>query len=483
MFVKRPTPADISAFFRLPPPSSAVRAGVIKAEEVAGEASHAHVTTEVTGTLEVATAGGEGKCIQLTDANEEPASADDDVDIKNKIPVAPFRTPSPRRAADASDGLATSSSSELSLGAEAGSYGSHWAGHRRDWGWEDRRHEEWNWMHGRWNRGRAWNDWSAEPVWSTTWTTATWTASDDTVESELGCGSEPGGGSELGGGSEPVVVREPMAGRERDALSALVPQAPPNAQALAVLKRARTADLNLELNAEDAAKEAHATYMRFFRSLRSSATPPPPEIAAKFASVRGRRKEMCQLFEDFVQASEDWSQSTIVLNARVAQGGRRMGSMQWFSRFQLEERYPQPGMVDRLIGDKTRLGQFMDNPDFPGDESQRLYRCFDRLSEETFSEWEIAQNVTSSAELSAAGAAGMISQLVPQTGESSLVDLIANDVNRPLPAPTPLPAPLPPGGPPRPTPVDSPEEDKDDKPVKAKRAKKEKTPAEEAKAD
>ena len=91
--------------------------------------------------------------------------------------------------------------------------------------------------------------------------------------------------------------------------------------------------------------------------------------------------------------------------------------------------------------------------------------------------------MTSSAELSAAGAAGMISQLVPQTGESSLVDLIANDVNRPLPAPTPLPVPLPPGGPPRPTPVNSPEEDKDDKPRKAKRVKKEKTPAEEAKAD
>jgi hypothetical protein len=52
------------------------------------------------------------------------------------------------------------------------------------------------------------------------------------------------------------------------------------------------------------------------------------------------RKDRQQLFEEFMQAGEDWAASSVVVNSRSSHNEKQRGIYKMFSR---EEPYPQPG--------------------------------------------------------------------------------------------------------------------------------------------
>lgn len=138
-----------------------------------------------------------------------------------------------------------------------------------------------------------------------------------------------------------------------------------------------------DTDAEEQKKQIRAAKARLDRSLRSATH---PEVKAKFAELQkitaqhgAQSKEAkavrAQLFEEFVQANEDWNASTMVINSRTTQSEKKRGVYKLMSEEDLLEKYRgNKDMVASIIKDKEELGMWERNPDY---KEQKMYHCWD----------------------------------------------------------------------------------------------------------
>lgn len=144
-------------------------------------------------------------------------------------------------------------------------------------------------------------------------------------------------------------------------------------------------------------------YMRFGRSQKRADL--PKEIAEKFAALKEKekkfgtlapavRKERQRLFEEFVQAGENWAESSIVLNNKNTQRETQRGIYKLFSKEDLLVKYHQNStLVDELVKNKEELKEFELHPEVPG---MKLYKCWD--SSAVINDDESARSMTATQE-------------------------------------------------------------------------------------
>jgi hypothetical protein len=121
-------------------------------------------------------------------------------------------------------------------------------------------------------------------------------------------------------------------------------------------------------------RASRAKYMRFWRkvSVDKCTKHTPPEVLARVAQLRATGAEkgsLLGLYEDWCQASEDWMQTTLIVNIRKKASQRRKGVWVFMTKADILEKYKgDVELVDDLIDRKMKDGKrsWKDNPDFPG---------------------------------------------------------------------------------------------------------------------
>lgn len=102
------------------------------------------------------------------------------------------------------------------------------------------------------------------------------------------------------------------------------------------------------------------------------------------------RKLTTLLFEEFLQSSQKWEQSRLLLALRHRLRRSKIGRMRWLSEQELMLKYnQQEGIVREIISKKIAAGDSKPHPDLP---SEKLYHVWH--SEEDIDEDEISQDAT-----------------------------------------------------------------------------------------
>jgi hypothetical protein len=139
-------------------------------------------------------------------------------------------------------------------------------------------------------------------------------------------------------------------------------------------------DQLLELMSDQARadREVRNKYMRFWRSLTCYTRKTPECVLAKYEElqrVRSHRGRLMVLFEDFTQAGEDWSKSTIVQNVQLVSGQQQRGKMVWLTEDELVKKYRNKRLAEFICqSKKLEGGKMKDHPDVPG---ELMYLCLD----------------------------------------------------------------------------------------------------------
>ena len=175
--------------------------------------------------------------------------------------------------------------------------------------------------------------------------------------------------------------------------------------------------------------ERHAKYMRFYRSITTSTKKTPPCVLEKVAALNAdegmtTRGKLLFLYEDWAQAVEDWGRSTLVINHFRKSSQKKRGALKWMNEGDLLAKYHgNKEAVADLVTRKLAANQTRDNPDFPGDEKQRQYLCFDSEAQVTEDETGVSLNLGLEAEVSKEGMKAMVTKGVVtnlfQHGEAS----------------------------------------------------------------
>lgn len=175
--------------------------------------------------------------------------------------------------------------------------------------------------------------------------------------------------------------------------------------------------------------DAHAKYMRFYRSITTNANKTPPCVLEKVAALNAdetitKRGKLLFLFEDWAQSAEDWGRSTLVINHFRKTSQKKRGALKWMNEGDLLAKYHgNTEAVADLVARKLAANQVRDNPDFPGVETQRQYLCFDSEAQVTEDETGVSLNLGLEAEVGKEGLKAMVTKGVVanlfQHGEAS----------------------------------------------------------------
>ncbi|CAJ1389226.1 unnamed protein product, partial [Effrenium voratum] len=139
----------------------------------------------------------------------------------------------------------------------------------------------------------------------------------------------------------------------------------------------------LETHAERQSRLAHNCYMRFSRSLKCRDLPPSVMEAAK--KRKHNKSILDSLFEDWLSAGEDWSESSIVLNHKSTETSKKRGRYVMKPYRTLKELHGK-GMAEKLLQRKQEQqrakGDAEPNwveahPDFPDVQDYMLLRVWD----------------------------------------------------------------------------------------------------------
>ena len=102
----------------------------------------------------------------------------------------------------------------------------------------------------------------------------------------------------------------------------------------------------------------------------------------------GERKsqKMQVLFEQWLSANEDWSESTLVMSMRHSHTHTKRGSRRWMTRAELMEKYKDESVVDEIIGEKerdsgTKIHCCRAHPDAPNNPKLKQFLCYDEETE------------------------------------------------------------------------------------------------------
>ena len=94
--------------------------------------------------------------------------------------------------------------------------------------------------------------------------------------------------------------------------------------------------------------------MRFYRSVDDNNKKTPKGVLEKAASLRGKRGALTCIFEDWLQAKEDWAQTCLMQRVCRSHKETYKGSSRWTTKQELEQRYNDPQLVAELISRKVR---------------------------------------------------------------------------------------------------------------------------------
>lgn len=101
-------------------------------------------------------------------------------------------------------------------------------------------------------------------------------------------------------------------------------------------------------------RPSRARYMRFYRSVDGTSKKTPKEVLEKAAKMRGKRGALTCIYEDWLQAKEDWAETCMMQRLCRSRKESCKGTWRWTSKQELEQRYGDPQLVTELIGRKAR---------------------------------------------------------------------------------------------------------------------------------
>lgn len=157
------------------------------------------------------------------------------------------------------------------------------------------------------------------------------------------------------------------------------PAALPALSSLDSLLEAQLEECQQRLDEQSSKRPARAKYMRFWRSVQPKANNTPPEVLTHVVSLKAggtKRGSWTQLFEDWCQAEEKWTETCLFVSIKKTTKRSRKGELQWLNRQQLLDLYKDEGLVEELMHRKNQEGQSRAHPDFPLNDKMRLFRCF-----------------------------------------------------------------------------------------------------------
>ncbi|CAE7930060.1 MYLK, partial [Symbiodinium necroappetens] len=148
------------------------------------------------------------------------------------------------------------------------------------------------------------------------------------------------------------------------------------------------------------AREAHNSYMRYFRSPNC-----PPEVRAKALTQAGKSRStsiMRHMYEMWISSGCDWMQSSIVMNAKKRHQAKRHGTA-----------IAEDIRTNKKAMDPNASGKWWKvHPDQPKNEDWELFKCFDSREEVSQSEDELEFGAHIDASLDHAGTTGVLSHLL-----------------------------------------------------------------------
>lgn len=107
-----------------------------------------------------------------------------------------------------------------------------------------------------------------------------------------------------------------------------------------------------------------ADWKTYMRAVASPKQPCPDDIVQEFT------RDKISLFNVWLKSNKDWGKCSTYFTKRKVHRMSATHGKQFMKRSELEARYGQ-AKADALIIRLTALGQFADDPNFPGDESER----------------------------------------------------------------------------------------------------------------
>ena len=100
-----------------------------------------------------------------------------------------------------------------------------------------------------------------------------------------------------------------------------------------------------------------------------------------------KSEKLSILFEEWLNAGENWDRSSLVISLRQQTSFKKLGCRRWFTRDALAEKYKGDyGVADSIIAEKQKdsitAGKCVrDHPDLPGDPKMKQFLCFDEGTE------------------------------------------------------------------------------------------------------
>ncbi|CAL1164269.1 unnamed protein product [Cladocopium goreaui] len=139
-------------------------------------------------------------------------------------------------------------------------------------------------------------------------------------------------------------------------------------------------------------KDAHNRRMRFYRSLESSSSPDEIQDMAENARTGGnKRQKLAVLFEEWVNCSEDWPQSSFVIRMKQRTTERQKGGRRWMTKADIVSKYA-PGrteseaksIAEEIVAHKEQTPDAKrPHPDAPLNSEMTLYLVWDEQFEST----------------------------------------------------------------------------------------------------
>jgi hypothetical protein len=145
--------------------------------------------------------------------------------------------------------------------------------------------------------------------------------------------------------------------------------------------------------------------MRYARARDNKKGSMPPEIAEAIAAGEN-------VFELFEKAEGDWAKVVVLrrLSKSRVLANKRGTSM--MTKQDLFNKYGDWDVVGRIIERKTKLNQYVENEDLPGDLEARLYDCFDFAKKEATDETQERLDMTMEANAAAGDGVANLAKFV-----------------------------------------------------------------------
>lgn len=121
--------------------------------------------------------------------------------------------------------------------------------------------------------------------------------------------------------------------------------------------------------------------MRFWRTLQSPTVPTP--VASMYNEAKGRRGCLTTLYEDWLQAGQQWAGSSIVARFSRTHTSRNKGRYRLMSRKELLDKYVNEELVNDLVERKRKEGLAFPDTNFPECKELEVYKCWDATLYET----------------------------------------------------------------------------------------------------